>query len=102
MIDNEYDHIINVNKTEENEIKLLRALSRYPEIIEASARLRAPHQLAHYLQALATEFHAYYNSQQFLVEDEDIRNVRLNLILSTRLVLANGLALLGISAPETM
>jgi arginyl-tRNA synthetase len=88
--------------TEENEIKLLRALSRYPEIIEASARLRAPHQLAHYLQALATEFHAYYNSQQFLVEDEDIRNVRLNLILSTRLVLANGLALLGISAPETM
>jgi arginyl-tRNA synthetase len=81
---------------------LLRALSRYPEIIESSARLRAPHQLAHYLQALATEFHAYYNSQQFLVDDENIRNVRLNLILATRIVLANGLALLGISAPDTM
>lgn len=88
--------------TEPNEILLLRALSRYPEIIESSARLRAPHQLAHYLQALATEFHAYYNSQQFLVDDENIRNVRLNLILATRIVLANGLALLGISAPDTM
>ncbi|MDX2418147.1 MAG: arginine--tRNA ligase [Xanthomonadales bacterium] len=88
--------------TEPNETLLLRALSRYPEVIESSARLRAPHQLAHYLQALATEFHAYYNSQQFLVDDENIRNVRLNLILATRIVLANGLALLGISAPEAM
>jgi arginyl-tRNA synthetase len=88
--------------TEPNEIKLLRALSRYPEIIEASARLRAPHQLAHYLQALATEFHAFYNSQQFLVDDENIRNVRLNLILAARIVLADGLSLLGISAPESM
>ena len=88
--------------TEPNEIRLLRALSRYPEVIETSARLRAPHQLAHYLQSLATEFHAYYNSQQFLVDDENIRNVRLNLILATRIVLANGLALLGISAPEAM
>jgi len=88
--------------TEPNEILLLRALSRYPEVIESSARLRAPHQLAHYLQALATEFHAYYNSHQFLVDDENIRNVRLNLIHATRIVLANGLALLGISAPDTM
>jgi arginyl-tRNA synthetase len=88
--------------TEPNEIKLLRALSRYPEIIESAARLRAPHQLAHYLQALAAEFHALYNSQQFLVDDENIRNVRLNLILAARIVLANGLALLGISAPESM
>jgi arginyl-tRNA synthetase len=88
--------------TTPNEIRLLRALSQYPEIIESSARLRAPHLLAHYLQALATEFHAYYNSQQFLVDDENIRNVRLNLILATRVVLANGLDLLGISAPEAM
>ena len=87
---------------EPNEIRLLREMSRYPEIIEAAARLRAPHLVAHYLQALATEFHAYYNSQQFLVDDEHIRNVRLNLILATRFVLANGLDLLGISAPESM
>ncbi len=88
--------------TEPKEIDLLRVLSRFPEIIEASARLRAPHLVAHYLQSLATEFHAYYNSQQFLVDDENIRNVRLNLILATRIVLANGLELLGISAPESM
>jgi arginyl-tRNA synthetase len=88
--------------TTPNEIRLLRSLSRYPEIIESSARLRAPHQLAHYLQALATEFHAYYNSEQFLVDDENVRNVRLNLILAAQIVLANGLALLGISAPEAM
>jgi arginyl-tRNA synthetase len=88
--------------TEPNEIKVLRVLSRYPEVIETAARMRAPHQLAHYLQALATEFHAYYNSHQFLVEDEHIRNVRLNLIYATRTVLADGLQLLGISAPESM
>jgi len=88
--------------TEPNEIGLLRALSRYPEIIEAAARLRSPHLVAHYLQSLATEFHAYYNSQQFLVDDEHIRNARLNLILATRTVLANGLKLLGISTPESM
>lgn len=88
--------------TEPNETGLLRELSRYPEIIESCARLRAPHQLAHYLQALATEFHAYYNSQQFLVDDENIRNVRLNLILAAKIVLADGLKLLGISAPESM
>jgi arginyl-tRNA synthetase len=88
--------------TEPSETLLLRTLSRYPEVIEASARLRAPHQLAHYLQSLANDFHSYYNSQQFLVDDENIRNVRLNLILSARIVLANGLALLGISAPESM
>ncbi|MGB5292401.1 MAG: arginine--tRNA ligase [Lysobacterales bacterium] len=88
--------------TEPHETLLLRALSRYPEVIESSARLRAPHQLAHYLQSLATEFHSYYNSHQFLVDDENIRNVRLNLIDATRIVLANGLSLLGISAPDTM
>ncbi len=88
--------------TQPNEIKLLRTLSRYPEIVESSARLRAPHLLAHYLQAVATDFHAYYNSEQFLVDDENIRNVRLNLILAARIVIANGLELLGISAPESM
>ena len=87
---------------EENEIKLLRALSRFPEVIESTARMRAPHLLAHYLQTLATDFHAYYNSHQFLVDDENIRNARLNLILATRIVLSSGLGILGISAPESM
>jgi arginyl-tRNA synthetase len=88
--------------SEPHELTLMRSLSRYPEVIESGARLRAPHVLAHFLHALATDFHAYYNAHQFLVEDENLRNARLNLILATQLVLSDGLELLGISAPEEM
>ena len=87
---------------EDREMALLRAVSRYPEVIESAARLRAPHLMAHYLTDVATEFHGYYNAHQFLVEDENLRNARLNLVEATRIVLVNGLALLGISAPEEM
>ena len=87
---------------EEHELTLMRSLSRYPEVIESSARSRAPHSMAHYLHSLATDFHAYYNAHQFLVDDENLRNARLNLILATRLVLQDGLSMLGISAPEEM
>ncbi len=88
--------------TEEREMALLRAVSRYPEVIESAARLRSPHLMAHFLSDVATEFHGYYNAHQFLVEDENLRNARLNLVEATRVVLVNGLALLGISAPEEM
>ncbi|MEJ2534440.1 MAG: arginine--tRNA ligase [Gammaproteobacteria bacterium] len=88
--------------TEERELSLMRTLSRYPEIIESAARLRSPHLLAHYLSEVATGFHGYYNAHQFLVDDENLRNARLNLVEATRVVLANGLRLLGISAPEEM
>lgn len=87
---------------QEHELQLMRTLSRYPETIETAARMRAPHQVAHYLHALATDLHAYYNAHQFLVDDENLRNARLNLILATRIVLASGLRLLGVSAPEEM
>ncbi len=87
---------------EEHEVSLIRELSRYPETVEAAARKRAPHLMAHYLHSLATELHAYYNAHQFLVEDENLRNARLNLILATRIVLASGLGLLGVSAPDEM
>ncbi len=88
--------------TENHEISLIRELSRYPETIEAAADKRAPHLMAHYLHAVATELHAYYNAHQFLVDDENLRNARLNLVLATRIVLQSGLALLGVSAPEQM
>jgi arginyl-tRNA synthetase len=88
--------------TEEHELELMRSISRFPESIEASARLRSPHLVAHYLHALATDLHAYYNAHQFLVDDENMRNARLNLILATSIVLKSGLALLGVSAPEEM
>jgi len=88
--------------TEEHELQLMRSLSRFPECIDAAARLRSPHLLAHYLHALATDLHAYYNAHQFLVHEENLRNARLNLILATRIVLGSGLKLLGVSAPEEM
>lgn len=88
--------------TESHELQLMRSVGRFPEVIESAAESRAPHQLAHYLHALATDLHSYYNAHQFLVDDENLRNARLNLVLATRIVLETGLKLLGVSAPEEM
>ena len=88
--------------SETHELDLLATLVRYPEVIESAALSHEPHQVAYYLRDVATDFHTYYNSHTFLVEDAGLRNVRLNLIDATRQVLANGLALLGVSAPESM
>ena len=88
--------------TETHEQVLLQRLGRYPEIVEASALTHEPHQLAYYLRELAADFHLYYNTHTFLVEDGALRDARLNLIDATRQVLANGLGLLGVSAPESM
>jgi arginyl-tRNA synthetase len=87
---------------EPHEQAVLAAMSRYPEVIEAAAQQRAPHMLVHYLRELATEFHAYYNAHQFLVADEALRDARIVLIRGVRQVIANGLCLLGVSAPEAM
>ena len=88
--------------TENHEQALITRLDRYPELIEAAATQHEPHQLAHYLRELANDFHTYYNAHQFLVDDPALRNARLALIAATRQVIANGLRLLGVSAPETM
>ena len=86
----------------DHEQELLRALGRYPEVIENAAERRSPQLLAHYLHELAALFHAWYNNSHFLVDDDEIRNARLNLIAATGQVLRNGLGLLGVSAPEEM
>jgi len=88
--------------TEDHETALLTTLTRYPEALERAALNYEPHQLIHYLRDLANEFHTYYNAHQFLVDDEVIRNARLNLICAVKQVLANGLSLLNITAPEAM
>jgi arginyl-tRNA synthetase len=88
--------------TEAHELALLATLSRYPEVVEAAALQRAPHALVHYLRELATDFHAYYNAHQFLVDDAALRDARLLLICGVRQVVRNGLGLLGVSAPEAM
>ena len=87
---------------EEHESALASRLERYPEYIATCARNREPHLLTHYLRDLANDFHSYYNAHAFLVDDAAQRNARLTLCEATRCVLADGLALLGISAPETM
>jgi len=87
---------------ESHEQDLMAMLSRYPEVIEAAAKVYEPHQIAHYLRDLANAFHTYYNAHTFLVETEGLRNARLNLIAAARQVLRNGLHLLGVSAPESM
>ncbi|MCF6336939.1 MAG: arginine--tRNA ligase [Gammaproteobacteria bacterium] len=85
-----------------HEQALLTRLSRYPEVVEAAALNHEPHQLAHFLRELANDFHTYYNAHPFLVDEAAVRDARLCLIKATRQVLANGLGLLAVSAPETM
>jgi arginyl-tRNA synthetase len=81
---------------------VLHTLTRYPEILEQAALNRAPHALAHYLRELANVFHTYYNAETFIVEEAALRNARLALVLGVQQVLRSGLALLGVSAPESM
>jgi arginyl-tRNA synthetase len=84
------------------ELEILRMLIDYPETIEGAAQDLAPHQVAFYLKELAAAFHSYYNSTRLLVDDQSIRLARLALANGVRQVLANGLAILGVSAPEKM
>jgi arginyl-tRNA synthetase len=81
---------------------LMNRLAAYPEVLAAAAADLAPHQLAFYLKELAADFHGYYNAERVLVEEDATREARLALLLATRQVLRNGLALLGVSAPEKM
>jgi arginyl-tRNA synthetase len=87
---------------DEQELGLLRKLGELPEVIEMAALELAPHVVAFYLRELAGQFHSYYNATQILVEDTGTRNARLALAAAVRQVLRNGLALLGVGAPEKM
>ena len=88
--------------TGEKELALAQRLAEFPEMLGAAAEELAPHAVAFYLRALAGEFHSYYNAERILVEDEALRDARLALCAAVRQALANGLALLGVSAPEKM
>ncbi|WP_029889590.1 arginine--tRNA ligase [Polycyclovorans algicola] len=87
----------------EHEKRLLTALARFPEVIASAAQDLAPHRMAFYLKdELADAFHSYYNAHKFLIDDAGLQAARLTLCDATRAVLASGLALLGVSAPERM
>ena len=81
---------------------LMRELSRYPEVVEAAGATLEPHLIAQYLRELANAFHGWYHASPVLVGDAALRDARLALALATRQVLANGLDLVGVSAPESM
>ncbi|MFB6725766.1 arginine--tRNA ligase [Kribbella sp. NPDC056345] len=85
---------------------LLRALAEFPRIVATSAELREPHRVARYLEDTASAFHKFYDSCRVLPrgdeEVEPVHKARLTLVSATRTVLANGLDLLGVSAPERM
>jgi arginyl-tRNA synthetase len=86
----------------EYETQLLQRMIDYPQVIETAAEDLAPHLVAFYLKELAADFHSYYNASRFLVEDEKLKLARLALIAAVAQVIKNGLALLGVSAPEKM
>jgi arginyl-tRNA synthetase len=92
--------------THEKEGDLLRALAEFPRVVQASADLREPHRIARYLEDTAADYHRFYDNCRVLPmgdeEATDLNRARLLLVDATRIVLANGLALLGVTAPERM
>ena len=87
---------------EAQERAMMREITRWPEVVQQAAELRAPHMVVHYLREVAAAFHAYYNALPFIVDDGALRNARLALIVAARQVLGNALGILGVSAPESM
>ena len=85
------------------DIALIKALARYPEVVETAGALMEPHRITYYLMTLAAAFHTYYNRHRVLCEDDlKLTRARLYLISAVQKVIRNGLALLGVSAPDSM
>jgi len=85
-----------------HEVAAMKRLAEYPDTVAFAARSLAPHLIAYYLQELAAAFHAWYNAEKFLVEDEALKLARLALAAAIMQTISNGLRLLGVSAPERM
>ena len=88
--------------TTDHELALIKRISAYPDLIKSAAKQLEPHSIAHYLRDLANEFHSYYNAQKLILDDDEVRNARFCLAKATQQTLKNGLAILGVSAPEEM
>ncbi len=88
--------------TEDAEAELMQQLLRFPEIVAGAGDKRSPQIVANGLRDLAASFHSYYNSVDILVDDDSLRNARLLLCQAVKQVIANGLRMLGVSAPEQM
>src|SRR6476661_1495885 len=83
-------------------LALMLQLAKYPEMLTAAAEDFAPHDVTFYLRDLASTYHSYYDAERILVDDEAVKRSRLALVAATAQVLRNGLAMLGVGAPEKM
>ncbi len=88
--------------TLDDETMLLKAMAAFPALVQGAALDLAPHRLVFFLQDVAGQFHSYYNKHRIVSEDEELSRARLWLAMGLRVVLRNGLALIGVSAPESM
>ena len=84
------------------ELALANKLAEFPDVIESAAKDLAPHQIAFYLKDLAGEFHGWYNAERMLVDDAALRDARVALAAAVRQIIRNGMAILGVSCPESM
>jgi len=87
---------------EPEDIGLIKAISRYPEVVKQSAQSSEPHRITYFLMNLSAAFHAYYNRNRVLGDDPLLSRARLYLISAVKKTIRNGLKLLGVSAPEKM
>ena len=84
------------------ETALVQLLSEFPALLARAAREFSPHLVTFFLGDVAAKLHSYYNAERFLVEEEKLKKARLALIVAAKQVIANGLSVLGVSAPEKM
>ena len=88
--------------TSEKEIEVQKQLTSFPSLIEKAAKSNDPHLICYYLKDLASLFHSYYNSEKFIIEDDNLMSARMFLLKGIKQVIFNGLEILGVSSPEAM
>ena len=93
-------HLELLNSSEEQSLALV--LSKYPDVLAGATKRLEPHAVANYLRDVAAEFHSFYNARKIMEADEGISLARLALATATQQVIASGLSILGVSAPEAM
>ena len=84
------------------ELELIKKLAEYPEEVVQAAEHRAPHRLTNYIQDLAAAFHKFYNAEKVLTDDTEKTKAHVAMIEAVRITLHNALALVGVTAPESM
>ncbi len=102
-IDSNADYLELLNLPEE--IQLIKLMARYPEVVATSARMMEPHRIPFYMKELAAAFHAYYhdrNKHKVVSDDAKLSAARLYLVSAIRIIIRNGLDIMGVSAPESM